>query len=374
MVGPLSSVTTLHRKTNVCSVTAGPEVSGFLSGADKTRPSVLQNSDVWALGCVYSVAATYVVLGSQGVLLYELVRREALRKKGIPGDAFHDGTDVLVAVTMWHEYLRNVCRRTDKYTPSVLNLVDEGMLVAEGNRESSEQVHAHLDNIVSDLSKTSDDDVPSDIGAILQNIDIGAEKNCDQSLGISRGDTEEAVTITLDDADASTVKFKSQQALYRQGIQPTAQRSLQRGGSMAARRRPSTGTPQFSHEPDYRQSTTEKARHSREVTEVIDEDSIAPEQQVLRTPDPISEAPVTIWTVWEELERIKKGRTVQKKSGMSSIGGSLRSAFKKSHPSSKKETEKMDELEKWLDGRDIVSPFHSSRRCIGDGSNLNGSP
>ncbi|KAK7708019.1 hypothetical protein SLS64_006841 [Diaporthe eres] len=45
-------------------------------------------------------------------------------------DAFHDGKNVLSAVTEWHVYLRNSARRADTTTHRVLDLVDKHMLLS----------------------------------------------------------------------------------------------------------------------------------------------------------------------------------------------------------------------------------------------------
>lgn len=44
-------------------------------------------------------------------------------------DSFHDGAEVLSAVTQWHDYLRNSTRRADTTTHRVLDLVDNYMLL-----------------------------------------------------------------------------------------------------------------------------------------------------------------------------------------------------------------------------------------------------
>ncbi|KAK7920892.1 hypothetical protein PG985_008914 [Apiospora marii] len=101
-----------------------------------TRTDYTQKIDIWSLGCVFSVAATWVVLGCQGVLTYDKLRQNAieeLRKsqaKNIPNtaDAFHDGQHVLSAVTEWHGYLRTSMRKSDTITSEILDLIDTQML------------------------------------------------------------------------------------------------------------------------------------------------------------------------------------------------------------------------------------------------------
>ncbi|KAI0868469.1 hypothetical protein GGS24DRAFT_513378 [Hypoxylon argillaceum] len=97
------------------------------------EPEVTQGSDIWSLGCVFSVAATYVVLGKEGVKQYRLLRQGAIAKLGIGiGDPFHDKEQVLSVVTDWHKYLRNIVRKDDCYTAKILDLIDSRILIIPG--------------------------------------------------------------------------------------------------------------------------------------------------------------------------------------------------------------------------------------------------
>ncbi|CAJ2508546.1 Uu.00g135720.m01.CDS01 [Anthostomella pinea] len=98
-----------------------------------TEPEVTQGSDIWSLGCVFSVAATYVVLGKEGVKQYRLLRQKAIENLGFGiGDPFHDKEKVLSVVTDWHQYLRATVRKYDCFTAKVLDIVDGHMLIVPG--------------------------------------------------------------------------------------------------------------------------------------------------------------------------------------------------------------------------------------------------
>ncbi|KUJ16335.1 uncharacterized protein LY89DRAFT_719074 [Mollisia scopiformis] len=118
-----------------------------------------QTVDVWALGCVFSIAATWIALGHQGVRKYTQLREEANHRalnsiaqsgnQDLPrldsGDYFHDGRDVLPEVTAWHLYLRNILRGTDRVTSQVLDVVDHHMLIKDPrNRWQSSEVYEKL--------------------------------------------------------------------------------------------------------------------------------------------------------------------------------------------------------------------------------------
>lgn len=109
-----------------------------------------------------SAVATWVVLGSQAYENYGERRELAVRDLhqraknttggvSIPSceDSFHDGQTVLPAVTEWHDYLRNSCRRADTITPLVLDLVDKEMLLSRPDeRLTLEQLCEKLDDIL----------------------------------------------------------------------------------------------------------------------------------------------------------------------------------------------------------------------------------
>ncbi|KAI0466797.1 hypothetical protein F4859DRAFT_518845 [Xylaria cf. heliscus] len=122
------------------------------------EPEVTQGSDIWSLGCVFSVAATYVVLGKEGVKQYRLLRQKKIESLGIGvGDPFHDKEKVLPVVTDWHKYLRNTIRRDDCYTAKVLDLVDTMMLITPGEfRISGASLSQKLKVIDKEATQTTD--------------------------------------------------------------------------------------------------------------------------------------------------------------------------------------------------------------------------
>ncbi|KAF2823723.1 hypothetical protein CC86DRAFT_59153 [Ophiobolus disseminans] len=119
--------------------------------ADGTMSGVTQSIDTWSLGCVLSVAATWAVLGFQGVRQFEQLRQlsPSNRKEGITYDRFHDGIQVLPEVRKWHNYLRGHIRLSDTATVSVLDLVENNMLQTEtNNRFELEELCDKLEEIL----------------------------------------------------------------------------------------------------------------------------------------------------------------------------------------------------------------------------------
>jgi hypothetical protein len=120
--------------------------------------------DIWSLGCVFSIAATWVVLGYQGIRQYNWIRKRAIKKiieerasrstseehtvELGEGDYFHDGREVLQDVLHWHNHLRNALRRTDTITSQVLDIVDESMLRGNSkDRIEAKALYAKLNEI-----------------------------------------------------------------------------------------------------------------------------------------------------------------------------------------------------------------------------------
>lgn len=110
----------------------------------------LQKFDLWSIGCVFSEAATWVVLGKAGIEKFQTLRRRSLdrtynelqdddKKEQINtgagatyrGDYFHDGNNVLAVVNLWHELLRGISRKSDTITAKILDIVDESLLIRD---------------------------------------------------------------------------------------------------------------------------------------------------------------------------------------------------------------------------------------------------
>ena len=157
---------------------------------------VSQNIDAWSLGCVLSVAASFVVLGTQGVLQYDIIRRLAFAERDITGDAFHHENKVLPEVTHWHDFLRASARRTDVITSAVLDMLDKHILIAARNRWSTKQMREKLQSIVHEHD-AQPYHVPKNIEDMLQLIDQEEVSSYEQSKGINRIGTDSSVTTLL---------------------------------------------------------------------------------------------------------------------------------------------------------------------------------
>lgn len=155
---------------NHTSYLAAPEKNTYDTRLTKDIPLVTQGIDIWSLGCVFSVAATYVVTGKEGVKQYRLLRQRALSNLNLGiGDTFHNTKVVLPEVTKWHQYLRTCVRAQDDYTTKVLDIVDLSMLTLDEERVSAADLAIRLDSIMMQARRT--EHRPQPPGDILEFLD-----------------------------------------------------------------------------------------------------------------------------------------------------------------------------------------------------------
>jgi hypothetical protein len=112
------------------------------------------------------MAATWVVLGSEGIVEFITLRERAIKdiltaRENLPssegldrdlintmGDYFHNGIEVLPEVAQWHNFLRMSVRQSDTITCQVLNLVDAHMLRGRPEqRMTASQICTELNRI-----------------------------------------------------------------------------------------------------------------------------------------------------------------------------------------------------------------------------------
>ncbi|KAL0253078.1 hypothetical protein SLS55_010528 [Diplodia seriata] len=101
---------------------------------------VSKSVDIWSLGCVYSEAATWLVLGKEGLEQYRADRRK--ETDSIPGfnesGCFHDGETFLKSVERTHAKIVATKRKTDHITRDVLQTLVQDMLGVETVRPNAQ--------------------------------------------------------------------------------------------------------------------------------------------------------------------------------------------------------------------------------------------
>lgn len=115
------------------------------------RLSVKQNVDIWSLGCVFSVVATWITHGWKKVEEYQHQRRQEVARKlrQEDGDLFHDGEDPLEAVHSSHENVKLSARRNDFITVKVLDIVIAEMLKKHQYQLSAMQLCGKAEMVIS---------------------------------------------------------------------------------------------------------------------------------------------------------------------------------------------------------------------------------
>lgn len=162
-----------------------PEKTSYLTGDSDKPAKILQSSDVWSLGCVFSAAATYVVLGHHGIHQYDQLRRLATDFRS---DAFHDSKNVLKEIFDWHNFLRASVRKSDRLTSQIIDVVEKHMMVISAeNRWHADRVSETLESLLRDHPSTNDSTSlgwsrPHDhIVSILRQSATGAIKKSDKT-------------------------------------------------------------------------------------------------------------------------------------------------------------------------------------------------
>jgi hypothetical protein len=166
----------------------------------RSSNTVHQTIDIWSLACVFSIAATWVALGYQGILQYAEFRKNAIKNLKAPNpsqleaseseetsisddkkgseDCFHNGHEVLLEVKDWHKSLRLILRKTDTVTALVLDLIDKRMLLSDPTKRlSAEEACTELRRIYQEGQEAQsklDGKVPEIITHALRQLDDSA--------------------------------------------------------------------------------------------------------------------------------------------------------------------------------------------------------
>ncbi|OCT51221.1 hypothetical protein CLCR_07949 [Cladophialophora carrionii] len=158
----------------------------------KRSSLIPRSNDIWSLGCVLSIAATWSVYGTSGLEQFAELRRQAIKHviddrafseqleiSLEAGDFFHDGQKVLEAVRHWHSFLRQGLRKSDKITEKVLELIENAMLVSEpAHRISAQKLCDELHMIKENAASLAVDAAVADcVRDAIQNTQVRWEKS-----------------------------------------------------------------------------------------------------------------------------------------------------------------------------------------------------
>ncbi|KAL8690381.1 MAG: hypothetical protein Q9218_004160 [Villophora microphyllina] len=200
---------------------------------------VSQAIDIWSLGCVFSLAATWAILGFTGVLQFNEMRKMTIQRlhrsrQGLrvgdedpEGDQFHDGYQLLGIVSEWHRYLRGRIRKCDAFSIQVLDLIDRKMLITTPeSRIKADDLCSQLDKIIVKGSKESNDGVPLEIQKNLKEIDAAVADRL-EGMRRSKGGDPGTVNGTTGEGRRSTAIDLMLKTTHRQSILPPDQGQTQ---------------------------------------------------------------------------------------------------------------------------------------------------
>ena len=217
------------------SSTGPPEYPG------QSEHPVSQAIDIWSLGCVFSLAATWVVLGFVGILQFNEVRKMKIeeihrsRRSQNPadedpdGDQFHDGYELLQIVTLWHHFLRGRMRKCDAMSVQVLDLVDNKMLITNpDDRIKADDLCSNLERMLAKGSKDSTDSVPIEIQLNLKDIDAKIANRL-ENLRHSKAADQGTVNGTIPKSRKQSPIDFMLKTTHRQSILPSKMLQIQQG-------------------------------------------------------------------------------------------------------------------------------------------------
>jgi hypothetical protein len=113
---------------------------------------------------VFSVAASWIILGESGILKYSHRRQKEIARSRpddigmpsthsevptLPGDCFHDGAQPLQGVLEWHTFLWEAAKKADVVTPKILALFHyKAILAIPEDWESARNIYLRMKDIV----------------------------------------------------------------------------------------------------------------------------------------------------------------------------------------------------------------------------------
>jgi serine/threonine protein kinase len=321
---------------------AAPEKYARLTGKSKGKGLNGRAVDVWSLGCVFSDAATFLVLGKQGVQQYIRLR---LRANG-SSDAFHDGTQVLGVVQKWHNYLRANVRKHDRFTTRILDIVDQHLLVPADNRWDLKQLCDHFGKFLDVPHPTRLDDYISPEIAVLL-LEMG-EHELEESYQRKVSDP-----VTKSELYAEKLLPTSQRPQGRQQAASSGRTRRQSQASSMTMRlssQPASRSTTFSNNTAIRQPSLNISTVASEHRQVMNQSSDAPgndheKSAILK--------PITVWHVQHELEDTLADESLSQLWPLR--GKRTGRSVRQNEQFQRNSVIQYDPLEHFLQGRDIVS-------------------
>jgi serine/threonine protein kinase len=192
---------------------------GALQAEDKST-KMMQSADIWSLGCVFSLVATWIVLGKEGLANHRQVRitaTEAIARTQIaadpdglwvPGDFFHNGRDVLPEISSFHAALRKLARRSDNITMGILDIVDRGIFVQADQRTTAATICQQVEILLANHQSCNEDEF-RDLREVMKAIDSPVPEPVPSSLPLLRDSGTAVIDHAIDASKTATNRRES---------------------------------------------------------------------------------------------------------------------------------------------------------------------
>lgn len=121
----------------------------------RTRLPFLPHADMWSFGCVLSEVVVWVIHGyssNDGLKGYRS-RREAHQPNFSPADCFHDGDEVISAVTTEMSTALRQKRQYDSVTQAIVNMVEQMLEKDPELRPTAKQCRRTEDKLMEQARK-----------------------------------------------------------------------------------------------------------------------------------------------------------------------------------------------------------------------------
>ena len=113
--------------------------------------------DIWSIGCIFSEALTWSVLG---LVYLDAYQRQRAQQDQNDGPRFHDGQRVLAVVTNQHQECLQSIRQGNILINEIVQLLDRDMLVPSGERASCTMVLHRALRILETHNPRPQDELP----------------------------------------------------------------------------------------------------------------------------------------------------------------------------------------------------------------------
>lgn len=130
-----------------------PEYSHYVRDMQKGTSTITDDADIWSMGCVFSEALVWSVLGPSGQSRYNDCRTamvaniSAMRDSGYDA-SFHDGVDRLIAVDQMHRRVLESRKDFDSISTGIVGMIESSMMCRKDQRLLARQLYGKFQQVL----------------------------------------------------------------------------------------------------------------------------------------------------------------------------------------------------------------------------------